>query len=200
MKRSEMSSKASCTRSLSEPWRPEKTEAEWNPSPFRAALWLAGAHIGGNRDHVRYVQLLDHRLHQSHRDAGARAGFHVIELAHDIGGRPPRNRRQIADSSQRLPMTDDTGDGLAVAAGGYQALALCDAADRDVIDETRTRIAAARTTLVLREHDNALSNRLGAAFGRGKAHRARPDITLWNVVDLGHLGPNVGLQRREVLT
>src|SRR6516162_5786755 len=63
MKRSSVSSKAPCTRSLSEPWRPKiwrpaKIEAKRDHSRF-AALWLAGAHIDGNGNHVGRVQLLD---------------------------------------------------------------------------------------------------------------------------------------------
>ena len=162
-------------------------------------LWIARAQIGGDRNHVLHRQLLDNRPHQRGRDAGARTGFHVVELAHDISGRAARDRRHLAETLQRLAMTDQARDGLAAIAGRHQRFTPRDAARRHMIDEAGMRVAALRARLFLRQHDDAVADRLSFIAGRDETHAARADIGLWHRLGLDHLGPDAGLERSEIL-
>src|SRR5579871_3927031 len=103
----------------------------------------------------------------------------------------------IAQAFEALAVADGAGHRFPGAAIGYQSLALLDTAFRNVSDESGMRIAALDSGGVLRQGNDAISQRLRAARWQRQAHAAPIDPALRHRVGLHHLVPNRRLQRGE---
>lgn len=96
--------------------------------------------IGGDVQHVVFIEVIDNRLHQGGPFAFACALDHVVELASEIAGRATGDSGNGAKTEQIAAMADGTGLGFA-GSGFDEALTFFDAAARDVGDETGSGIA-----------------------------------------------------------
>src|SRR5260221_2755813 len=161
-------------------------------------LRLERTQVRGDRHHVFDTQLGDHRFHQLREGAGAIAVLHVVQLANDVDRRASGDARQLAQSLERWAVADRAGNGLPRASARHQRLAFREAADRHVGDEAGMGIAAVRSRGVLRQYDDAVADRLGAAVGRGKAHGPRAHVGFRHGGGLDHLRPHARLQRGEI--
>ena len=97
--------------------------------------------------------------------AAARAVLDVVELADDVEQIAVRDRRHFAEAVQAFAVANGAGDGLAVAAGLDQFLALLDRARRHEVLKAGARIARLGPLLVLRHRDDAHADRLLAGAG-----------------------------------
>src|SRR5438552_3908250 len=68
------------------------------------------------REDVVVGQLLHRLLHQLSIRPVSESIFHQIQLASDIDRMKTRNPRHVTQTLQRIPVTNGTGDGLAVPA------------------------------------------------------------------------------------
>src|SRR5712691_10901710 len=164
------------------------------PSPLR----FEGTQVRGDRHHLLDGQLGDDRFHELGQGTGAITGLHVMKLAEDIDGRTSDDTGHLAEALQRWTMADGALNGPARAAVRDQRLAFRDAAGRHVIDKARVGVAAVRPARILRQHDDAIADRLGAAARRGKTHGSRADVAFRHGFGLDHLGPNTRFEGGEV--
>src|ERR1700693_1631017 len=120
--------------------------------------------ISGDRDHVVIGQLCHHRLHQWNHGAVAGADLDVVELAVDVHRRTADDGWNVAETLELGAVADRALDGFAAGAGGHDRLALLDATGWHVGDEPDPRIAALGALVVLRQFDDAVADRFGAAI------------------------------------
>src|SRR5437764_11783804 len=94
--------------------------------------------------------------------------------------------RHIPEAVQSVAMANRALDRF-TAARFDQGFPLLDAANRHVRDEPRMRIALCDARLILRQRDDAIAERLGAAFRRCVPHPSTADERLRDGGRLLHL-------------
>src|SRR5262249_44482953 len=92
--------------------------------------------------------------------------------ARDVERRAPGDAWHVADLFQVLPVANAAGEGPAAAAIHHQLLTLGDRAVRHIGDEAGVRIAQRYPRRLLGHLDDAVAERLAAAFGERQAHVA----------------------------
>src|SRR5712671_2487513 len=102
------------------------TAAFAHPTVYRLLRPL-GHQIRRDCDHVGVLELIHYRLHQRRPGAGASPDLDVVELAIDVHGRAPDDRRNLAEAGEIGAVADGAADGLAARAGGDDLLAFFDA-------------------------------------------------------------------------
>ena len=130
--------------------------------------------------------------------AGAFATLEHEELSNQVVCGAPGQWRNVDEAVQRRAMADCAGNTLAVAPGRHQGLAGCDAAFWNIGDEALPRVAVEDDLLVLRNLDDAATQRLVATRGMPEALVARADIGLRHVVTFDDAHPLARLQGCEI--
>src|SRR5688572_25508458 len=105
--------------------------------------------VRSQRDHVFEGELFHRLLHERAADSRAGAVLEIVELAHDVSRRAPRDPGYRPEALKVRPVACRALYGLAPSTCRGEALSLLDAAGGNVRDETRPRIAVAELRGIL---------------------------------------------------
>src|ERR1700676_5694866 len=112
----------------------------------------------------------------------------------------PGNQGHFAEAAERRTVTDSTGNLFARAARGDEVLSFGDTADWNVGNKSAVRIPAFRSGRVLRQFDNAMTDRLLCSARQRHPHEVFVDESFGNAIGFDNRLPQFWRQAREPLT